>query len=127
MSGMTNDLPAWIVRGARLLRGPCAVMGDVELSPGALTPQEMARACGLHLSFFTHVCSICEETRRQESCYIELDQGCVGFVTRAVCEDCLPVHFAKHLREQAAMDRMVEAEMEEGLLTSSPTGKGGEA
>lgn len=110
---MPNDLPAWIVRAARLLRGPCAVLGDVELSPGALTPKDMARACGLHLSFFTHVCSVCEATRRQESCYIELDQGCVGLVTRAVCEDCLPVHFERVMKDRAAAG--------ERLLTSSPT------
>lgn len=81
----------------------------VEYGPGSLPPQDMARACGLAMSFTPETCSICTELDRFRQCYKELDRGTHGLVTRVVCEVCLPGHFAKHMREQAALDALVEA------------------
>lgn len=89
----------------------CPRESFVELSPGALTSSDMARACGLAMSFTAERCSICGELDRFRECWKELDRGTHGLVTRVVCAVCLPGHFAKHIAEQAAIDRLVEAEV----------------
>lgn len=92
----------------------CRREGFVELAPGSLPQDQMARACGLWRSFFAHECSVCGVTDRFRACFMELDQGDRGLMKRVVCEVCLPGVFER--RGQRA-----EGGENEGLLTSSPT------
>lgn len=89
----------------------CPRESFVELAPGSLPPNDMARACGLAMSFTPETCSECTEMDRFRQCWKELDRGTHGLVTRVVCEVCLPGFFERHIAEQARMDRIVEAEV----------------
>lgn len=75
--------------------------------PG-MSADDMARACGLKFAFRALECSLCGETRRFERCYVALSDGVMGTIALKVCETCLPAHFVKHMREQSALDAIVE-------------------
>lgn len=84
--------------------GEAKELSDTRLEP-ALTLEQMVKAMGLLPCSTTAgiVCEMCDEC--YASAYRRKGQVLIGW-----CAGCLPAAFERHMREQADLDRLVEAD-----------------
>lgn len=82
----------------------------------ALTAGQMATAMGLQVEVFQRKCEDCAH----DAAWVQNGELLIEATHRkGWCDGCLPSAFDRHMREQAALNRLVEADQ-------PPTGKGGD-